>query len=211
VAILMMPSVPHDPEHVNRTATFSPSEKKGLYLLSLAGICGAAAVAPIPVFVVRSAIEADVSPSTAPLLLIIGSTLLILVRVLSGVAADRYSFDRFAAIIPMMLIGLVGYGLLASASPWATVVGALLAFSGGWGWPALFNLGTVERFPRRPGAASGIMQMGVFIGAVLGPALFGLLAEHVSYRSAWLSSGLWGICAVMAMIVARRALAVAVP
>jgi predicted MFS family arabinose efflux permease len=211
VAILMMPKVPHDAEKVSRHATFSRSEKRALHLVALVGVGGAAAVAPIPSFVVLSALDADMSINTAPLLLIGGSVLLIMVRSLSGLAADLYRFDRFLVIIPMLLVGAVGYVLLAVGSPIPTVIGAVLAFGGGWGWPGLFNLGVVERFPMRPGAASGIMQMGIFVGAVLGPAAFGLLAEHVSYQAAWYSSAAWTVLAVSVMVVARRALAAAVP
>lgn len=206
VAILIMPKVPHGSEHTQDKAKFTEDEKRGLYLLAIVGLAGGAAVAPIPAFLVRSAIEAGISDSRAPLILVGGSALLISVRVLSGVLADIYSFDRFAAITPLLLVGTVGYALLSLGSPTWTILGAAFAFSGGWGWPGLFNLGAIERFPNRPGAASGITQMGIFSGAVVGPALFGILAEHASYRSAWLASLLWGLLAVVVMMFARGAL-----
>jgi predicted MFS family arabinose efflux permease len=61
-----------------------------------------------------------------------------------------------------------------------------LAFGAGWGWPGLFNLAVAREYPEAPGAASGVTQTGTYVGAVLGPVIFGALVEHASYRVAWL-------------------------
>ena len=62
-----------------------------------------------------------------------------------------------------------------------------LAFATGWAWPGLFNLAVVRVNPSAPGAATGITQTGTYLGAVVGPVLFGVVAEHalVPGRRGW--------------------------
>ena len=65
------------------------------------------------------------------------------------------------------------------------LAGVPLAFGAGWAWPGLFNLAVVLANPASPGAATGITQTGTYMGAVLGPLLFGFLAEHLSFGWSW--------------------------
>jgi MFS family permease len=69
------------------------------------------------------------------------------------------------------------------------LVAAPLAFSTAWAWPGLFNLAVVRANPSNPASATGITQTGQFIGAVVGPVLFGIVAEHAGFRAAWLTAG----------------------
>ena len=57
------------------------------------------------------------------------------------------------------------------------VLGALVAFTLGWGWPGLFNLAVVDSNRETPGSASGVSQTGIYAGAAFGPAAFGALAS----------------------------------
>jgi predicted MFS family arabinose efflux permease len=66
-------------------------------------------------------------------------------------------------------------------------------------------LALVRRFPRAPGRASGQVQRGMFVGAMLGPFLFGVVAESVSFTLAWWMSGAWGILAAGAAVRVVRA------
>jgi MFS family permease len=75
------------------------------------------------------------------------------------------------------------------------------------------NLAVVKNYPAAPAAATGISQTGVYAGAVLGPSIFGLLAERVGYRGAWLGaaacSALAGALVIASRYVLLRALATA--
>jgi hypothetical protein len=65
------------------------------------------------------------------------------------------------------------------------VLGALVAFTLGWGWPGLFNLAVVDSHRETPGSASGVSQTGIYAGAAGGPAAFGALAAGAGYGTAW--------------------------
>ena len=54
------------------------------------------------------------------------------------------------------------------------------------------------------GEATGITQTGTYLGAVVGPVLFGLVAEHVSFRAAWLGAAAMALLAALTIVGARR-------
>ncbi|MFT4658356.1 MAG: putative MFS family arabinose efflux permease [Ilumatobacter sp.] len=76
--------------------------------------------------------------------------------------------------------------LLAVDVPATYLLAPIPAFAFGWSWPGLFNLSVIRNNPSAPAAATGISQVGVFIGAALGPALGGLIIDNGSYRLLWL-------------------------
>ena len=61
----------------------------------------------------------------------------------------------------------------------------MLAFTAAWGWAGLFTFAIVKDNPEAPAAASGITQTGKYIGAALGPPIFGFIADRVSFTAAW--------------------------
>ena len=74
-------------------------------------------------------------------------------------------------------------------------------------WVRLGLAGTVQPghgppSPTSPAAATGITQMGVYLGAVLGPMTFGLVAEG-GYGGAWLMAGCWAVAAAAVIAAAR--------
>lgn len=85
----------------------------------------------------------------------------------------------------MLAIGSLGYLMLASGDGVLVVPGALIAFGAGWGWPGMFNFAVVHQHRSAPATATGFTQMGVYLGAALGPIMFGLLAEVYSFQLAW--------------------------
>jgi MFS family permease len=55
----------------------------------------------------------------------------------------------------------------------------------------------VRSHPHAPARATGITQIGTYIGGMVGPLSFGLVADHAGYDTAWLvSAGLAAIGAV---------------
>jgi hypothetical protein len=82
------------------------------------------------------------------------------------------------------------------------VVAALLAGSFGWAWPGGLTLAVVQRSPGAPAWAVGVLMAGLFSGAIAGPLLVGLLAEHERFALAW------GACAGFALLAACTVLAV---
>ena len=55
-----------------------------------------------------------------------------------------------------------------------------------------------------PGAASGAVQAGAFVGGASGPALFGLLVSHTDYPFAWRVASLFPMIAAGMVFLARR-------
>ena len=82
---------------------------------------------------------------------------------------------------------------------WRYVVAGPLGFCTAWAWPGLFNLAVVRANPTRPAAATGITQTGTYIGAVSGPLLFGVIADHAGFRTAWLVAVGFAVLAAAAM------------
>ena len=83
---------------------------------------------------------------------------------------------------------------------WVVLHAFPLAFTGGWGWSGLLTFAVVRANPDAPAAATGISHMGTYVGAAFGPPLFGVVAEHISFATAW-----WGGTASLglaAMLVA---------
>ena len=79
--------------------------------------------------------------------------------------------------------------LLATGAVAPFVAGALVAFGLGWGWPGLFNLAVVGAEPHAPGAATGVTQTGIYVGAAGGPGGFGLVQSGRRYAVAWAIMG----------------------
>jgi predicted MFS family arabinose efflux permease len=106
----------------------------------------------------------------------------------------------------MIGVGAVSLTALATGSSALFLAVVPIAYTIGWGWPGLFNLAVVRTSPGAPGAATGITQTGAYAGAVLGPPLFGLLAEHRSYASAWTMAGAWLLLGAVTIVAGSRAL-----
>lgn len=172
----------------------NPSRSPGLALVPLAVLAagigfGAAAAGTLGAFLTNAAVEAGMRESSAGLLVAGGSALGILARLGAGALADRRGRGHLLRVSAMLALGAVAYAAYATQEPIALVVATPLAFGAGWGWPGLFNLAIVRANPDAPGAASGVTQTGTYLGAVIGPVLFGAIAESVSYTAAWLVAG----------------------
>jgi len=205
LALAALAAIPHvEPPVRRQTRTESRSFKpsRGLKLVTVASGCGAAAVSSIGAFLVRSAQDAGFSVSGAGYLQVAGSVALISTRVGWGALMDRINTDRFAFSTVLMAVGGFGFPLLATGNHALMVVGAVLAYGAAWSWPGVVHLGTVEHHPHATGAASGIVQAGMFTGAMTGPVLFGIIADQASFGWAWMLSAAFIALAAAMMAVA---------
>lgn len=177
-----------------------------LSLLALGVGLGSAAATPLGAFVVDSAVGAGIGAGSAGLLLSLGGAVSIVVRVLFGRLADGMGSGRLRLVAGMLAAGTVGFLLVASGVAPLLVVGVVLAFGAGWGWPGLFNFAVVKSNPKAPAAATGITQTGASGGAALGPLAFGLIVQASSYGVAWVCSAAVALLAAAAIIAGRRVL-----
>ncbi|HAS09915.1 MAG TPA: MFS transporter, partial [Acidimicrobiaceae bacterium] len=111
---------------------------------------------------------------------------------------------RHLPVVSVLLAGgALGYFLLAPGLVPTHLLGALVAFGSGWAWPGLFNLAVVRLNPTAPAAATGITQTGVYVGALTGPILFGVVVDSAGYGLAWLLAGLASALAAAGVVYGR--------
>ena len=175
-----------------------------LVLLAIAVGFAAAANGTLATFVVSAGVEAGLGESAAGLVLTFGSAAGISMRLLMGRRADVRGGKHLPVVSILLLGGSVGYLLLAPGAVPTHLVGAAVAFGSGWAWPGLFNLAVVRLNPTAPAAATGITQTGVYVGALAGPVLFGLVVEAGGYGIAWTLAGVSSALAAAGMVHGRR-------
>lgn len=141
----------------------------------------------------------------AGLLMAAGSGSSVVVRVASGLQADRRHGNNLLVVATMTMIGAVCLALLGSVPEvWAVVLFGFLAFALGWSWPGLM-LYAVARVGRdAPTQASSVVQAGAFVGGALGPVSFGLVVAGLGFRGAWLAAAAAFLVAGVLTLVARR-------
>jgi MFS family permease len=195
----------HNAHHTHHSRRKADVPVSVMAVLTVAIGFSAAAGGTLGSFLVSAAVDAGIGEGSAGYLLTAGSVAGIVVRLLAGVQADRRTGDHLRVVSIMLLLGAGTFALLAIGQPWAYVVAGTAGFCTAWAWPGLFNLAVVQANPTHPAAATGITQTGTYIGAVSGPLLFGLIADHTSYTMAWVVASSFALigAAVMAAGGAR--------
>jgi MFS family permease len=178
-----------------------------LLVVAVAGGLGTAAANSLGAFVVDSSVLAGVDPAMGGWLLAGGSVLGIAVRVTAGMVADRVERPVLPAVAGLLALGAVGLWLLGEAgTDWRLPVAVALAFGAGWGWNGLYNLAVVRHNANAPAAATGITQAGVYLGGVVGPPIFGAIAEASGYPHAWRAAAVAVLASALLHLVGGRLL-----
>jgi predicted MFS family arabinose efflux permease len=187
-------------------ARVRPTPLGPLVVLSVAVAFGAAAAGSVVSFYVSGGVAAGLSESVAGWSLTLGSAVGIAMRLWQGRRADARGSRHLPVVAAMLSVGVAGHLLLALTVSWVHVAAIPLAFGAGWAWPGLFNLSVVRNYPAAPGAATGVSQTGTYLGAMLGPIVFGAIVEASGYGAGWLfSAGSSAVAAVM-MLAGRQQL-----
>jgi MFS family permease len=159
-----------------------------LTLLGVGGLLAAAGCAVMTPFLVDGLIAQGQTPGRAAAVLAVAGWVAIGARIVAGAVSDRSPepIASLRAVAWMLLAGFVGMVGLAFGGSDVVLVGAtLVAFGLGWAWPGLLHHAVLRAYPESPGLATGYMQTGTFMGALLGPLGFGLMAAQFSFRWAW--------------------------
>lgn len=172
-----------------------------LALLAIGMALGFGAVKVFGTFLVEANVTAGLSPALAGLLLSMGSGLAIVARLVLGRIADRREGHQLRLVVGMLLVGAIGFGVLALQRPVAMVVGTTVVAVGAWGYNGLFYL-SMTRLTDAPGALTGAMLGAASVGGAVAPVVFGLVAERGSYTAGWLMTGSWVLLAAVVMHVA---------
>lgn len=182
----------------------APAPSRELVLLAAGAALASAGPCALGAYLVASAVEAGIAEGAAGLLAALGSATSLLVRMALGARADRRRDYGFGTVVMLLALGAGGFALLAMESATAFVAGTLIAFALGWGWPGLFNLAVVVSNRAAPGAATGITQTGIYVGAASGPAAFGAIAAGSGYGTAWTLVAATSLLAALAIWLAAR-------
>lgn len=173
---------------------------RALVYLSLGGGIGTMAGTAVGTFFVEGAIETGVSEAAAGILFAAGSLTSIASRVWIGWAADRWSgMKHFRTVSLLLLVGSLGFVLLAAGGRTLAPLGALTAVGIGWGWTGLFNYLAVHDRRETAAIATGIVTTGLALGGGLGPLVFGMIAEASSFTTGWWAMAI--VCAAAAAVV----------
>ena len=174
----------------------APRPTRALVVTAVGAALASAGPNSLGAYLVASAVDIGIAEGVAGVLAAAGSGVSLITRVIFGQRADRRHDYGFAAVIGLLVTGSLGFALLASDSAGLFVAGTIVAFALGWGWPGLFNLAVVDQNRHAPGAATGVTQTGIYLGAAAGPAVFGLLSTELGYSASWAISG--GLCLLAA-------------
>ena len=177
-----------------------------LMLFAVAAALGSAVGTTAGTFMVDTLMTDGMSAGAAGALLVVGSVTSIVIRIVIGVRADRMERGHFLRVAALLAAGAPGFALLAVGSGPLLVLGAMLAFGGGWGWAGLLNFAVVRRSPKAAATAAGVVLAGASFGGGSGPLLFGLVAEHFSYATGWWLCALLALVASGIVLAARRRL-----
>jgi MFS family permease len=172
-------------------------------LAPAAALASAAGVGFVSYLVVYG-VDQGMSDAAAGLLLAGVSLASATSRLVLGAVADRSRGDPLVPAAGLLAASAAGYLLLIAGQPAVIVVAALLVGALGWSWPGALNLAAVRRAPDAPAHAVGVMLAGLFGGAVGGPLLVGLLAEHGSFTGAWIACAAFALLAAATLVGAIR-------
>lgn len=175
-----------------------------LGMLALAGGLGAMIGNSLGGFLIVTLTSGGFTLSTASLVAAIAATSNIIVRLIAGFITDYTDWSPSLMLKLMFFFGIVGTLLLSIVSPLTYIIGAILAYAGGWGWAGLLHFITAKSYPKHEKQATSISQMGVSIGACVGPLLFGWIFKNSGSTLSWLFLTIAGIFALLSITIAYR-------
>jgi len=160
-----------------------------LVILAVAVGLGIGALDPLGSFFVGYSVSIGVEEQIAGVLLAIGGFCGIIARLVAGRLIDRMAQADFTVIASMMTAGALGIVILNLGGYLGLLIGGFIGFTAGWGWSGLFTFAVVKDNPEAPAAAWGVAQTGKFLGAAIGPLVFGIVADRVSFDVAfWMAT-----------------------
>jgi predicted MFS family arabinose efflux permease len=177
-----------------------------LVVVTIAAALGATAANPIGSFIADYAVHQGMSESAAGLNLTLGGFAGLTARVGVGWLADRRDGGRLTMVSIMLGVGAAGLALLNAPTVWAIPIGTVAGFALGWAWPGLLNFAVTLKFAEAPAAATGVTQIGVYLGGALGPLAFGAMVDGWSYATAWWIMAILMAAGAVTMVWGRRML-----
>lgn len=174
-------------------------------LAILGAALGAGAATALGVFLIPTGVEWGMSASAAAFLFTLCSAFGIAVRIVLGRFLDLCSV-RYPLrwVVFLIVIGVIGFALISLSLEAPFVIGAVLAFGGGWTWQGIFEYTFVRRNLDLAAKVTGITQVGLMFGSGMGPFIFGYVAQGASTSVAWLTVALLGVSAALLLLGSHR-------
>lgn len=179
------------------TSAVVESSRQALFGAALVSLALSFSAGSIIAWTVSSGVDAGLAEGTAGLVLSGSAILGICVRLLIGQRVDKSQAAPLRSAARITTVGVVGFLLLSFRVPGLHVVASILAFAGGWVWPVLTNFAIVNANPRSAGAATGVTQMGVYIGVFSAPLITGWIVDSQGYQPMWLLVAVVGAAGVV--------------
>ncbi|MFF0771394.1 MFS transporter [Nonomuraea wenchangensis] len=180
-----------------------------LVLWALAAALSATGNNAVATYFVELGTHSGLDTTVTGNLLSLSALFAIAVRITAGALTDRAPHRNAAVIVTMMLSGGLGLALIAIGTSTTFVLGAILAFSAGWGWTGLLLATTLRLVPGRTEDAGHTVQIGVYAGATIAPFTFGALSSAFGFPATALLAAVAAVAAAVAMaagaLLLRRA------
>ncbi len=206
VVALAIPKIPH-------ALPTSASRYRGgdappvlMMLLSASIAVAASAGTALPSFLVPSVAASGLTFAAAGWLLVVASVAGVAVRLVMGWYADQILHGHLLVVAGMMALGSIGFVLLGAEGETAAVIGGVVAYAGGWGWPGVLIYAVIRLNPVSPAVAYGIVHVGAAGGAACGPLAFGVAVARSSYSVAWMGTAAVALAAALLIALASTRL-----
>jgi MFS family permease len=171
-------------------------------VLAVSVVFATASATALATFLGVYLVSEGLSPSTAGVMSAAGAASAVCARLLLGWLADRDPRIGLPTIGSALLVAAVCCaGFAIDLPPAVLLLVTVLTFGLGWGWGGVVNLDVIRRYPLAAARATSLTQMGVYVGAVLGPAVFGILVSGSGYPAAWLGVSLGFLAASGLLLV----------
>jgi hypothetical protein len=179
---------------LNRPARHASTERTpasiGTVRYPLAMLCGSLLPGALIGYGTLTLSSSGIDTARAATVLTVGNVAGVVTRIVSGWAATtrrtHASPRDWWAVAAMMWCGAVGATCLATGEGTAAVLGALLAFSLGWGWSGLAFALVLVGSGDRPAAAGAALQAGGMLGTAAGPLVMSATVSWFGVGPGWL-------------------------
>jgi MFS family permease len=206
LSLVVLFAIPRPSGRVDRRAQSGRADMSlRLLIFSAVGFgLGSSAAASLGAYTVSTAVASGMSEGAAGILVAIGSVVGLASRILVGSWSDRRRGSQLDLVNWMLIAGSVGFLMLGVLNEWVMLIAVPLSFATGWAWLGSYNLAMVRLNPVAPGAAVGVTQTGAFVGAIVGPAGLGFLAEEFSFTVVWIAAAIASFMAATIIFILRR-------
>jgi MFS family permease len=194
-SFLFYTSTPNSSKNLSPMSNHTFQVDRELKMMACVGLLGGAIGNSLGAYLISSLVMQNIDLVIAGIIVSIGAILNIVVRIVAGMLVDRSNINAYYLLTSMFVSGVIGALLIITNIDYFVIIGAVLAYGAGWGWPGVLHYTVSKQYIGYEGKVTSITQMGVSTGSALGPLLFGLLFVFVHPYVAWAVFASFGLLA----------------